>query len=100
MLKVTKSLRKYSDEQLARLLLRGLVYEQDGWLLPAISGEAAAPIWRLSGGAANTNPLASLGGIMSTSTAAGSNIFDDVTGDEGAAGDVEYRGGSGIQHLR
>jgi hypothetical protein len=53
---------------------------------------AAAPIWRLSGGAANTDPTASLGGIMSTSTAAGSNLFDNVTGDESAAGDTEYRG--------
>ena len=92
MLKPAPSLRQYSQRELARLLLRGLVYEADGYLLPSISGEAAVPIWRLSGGAANTDPLASLGGVMSTSTTVGTNIFDNVTGDEATAGDVEYRG--------
>jgi hypothetical protein len=92
MLKVTKSLRQYTEDQLAQLLMRGLVYEVDGWLLPSISGEAAAVTYRLSGGSGNTDPAASLGGVMSTSTAAGSNLFDDVTGDESAAGDTEYRG--------
>lgn len=53
---------------------------------------AAVPIWRLSGGAANSDPNASLGGVLSTTTLAGSNLFDNVTGDESAAGDVEYRG--------
>lgn len=47
-------------------------------------------IYRLSGGAANTDPLASLGGAKS-STAAGSSIFDNVLSSEGSAGDVEYR---------
>lgn len=55
-------------------------------------------VYRLSGGAANTNAVASVGGEMST--AAGGiipklggvrAIFDDVSGDEGAAGDIEYR---------
>lgn len=52
---------------------------------------------RLSGGASNTDPDASLGGAMSTvgggliTTAVLNNLFDDVSGDESAAGDVEYR---------
>jgi hypothetical protein len=49
--------------------------------------------WYLSGGAGNTDPAASLGGARST-TVVGSglnNLFDDVGGDEAAAGDVEYR---------
>lgn len=46
--------------------------------------------YRLSGGASNTLPTASLGGAKS-STEAGANIFDTVSGAEGAAGDVEYR---------
>jgi hypothetical protein len=52
---------------------------------------AALPIVRLSGGSGNTNPAASLGGVMSTTTGAGTNLFDDVTADELAAGDIEYR---------
>lgn len=46
--------------------------------------------YRLSGGASNTDPAASLGGAMS-STDAGSNLLDNVSSTEGAAGDVEYR---------
>jgi hypothetical protein len=46
--------------------------------------------FRLSGGAANTNPDASLGGAIS-STAAGTNIFDNVTSAEATSGDTEYR---------
>lgn len=46
--------------------------------------------YRLSGGAANANPDASLGGAIS-STAAAATIFDDVSSAEAAAGDVEYR---------
>ena len=49
----------------------------------------------LSGGAGNTNPNASLGGIISTTAIPNSsdnNLFDDVTGDEADAGDIEYRG--------
>jgi hypothetical protein len=49
--------------------------------------------WYLSGGAGNANPNASLGGARSnTLVGAGiDNLFDDVTGDEAAAGDTEYR---------
>ena len=47
-------------------------------------------VLRLSGGASNAVPAASLGGAKS-SVAAGTNIFDNVTGAEAAAGDVEYR---------
>jgi hypothetical protein len=46
--------------------------------------------YRLSGGAANTDPLASLGGAKS-STQAASNLYDNVSSAEAAAGDVEYR---------
>lgn len=46
--------------------------------------------WYLSGGGSNTVPIASLGGARS-STIAGSDLFDTVTGDESAAGDTEYR---------
>jgi hypothetical protein len=46
--------------------------------------------YRLSGGAGNTSPLASLGGAKST-TVAGASIFDDVSSAEAVAGDIEYR---------
>lgn len=46
--------------------------------------------YRLSGGATNTDPLLSLGGAKSATDAA-STIFDNVSGDESAAGDIEYR---------
>ena len=46
--------------------------------------------YRLSGGAANTDPLASLGGAKS-STDAPAGYFDNVTSGEAATGDVEYR---------
>ncbi len=49
---------------------------------------------RLSGGAANSDPNASIGGIKSTTElapAADNNLFDDVLGSESQAGDVEYR---------
>lgn len=46
--------------------------------------------YRLSGGASNTDPNASLGGIKST-TDAPSNLFDTVSSAEAAAGDIEYR---------
>lgn len=55
-------------------------------------------LMRLSGGAANTSPAASLGGAESTvagglvATGVANNLWDDVTGDEAAAGDTEYRG--------
>lgn len=49
---------------------------------------------RLTGGAGNSDPNASLGGVMSANQVSGtpmSNLFDNVTADEAAAGDVEYR---------
>lgn len=46
--------------------------------------------FRLSGGAANADPLLSLGGAKS-SVAAGTNIFDDVTAAQSSAGATEYR---------
>lgn len=48
----------------------------------------------LSGGAGNTDPNASLGGVISTTEITNNvdnNIFDDVNGDEASAGDTEYR---------
>lgn len=47
---------------------------------------------RLSGGASNTNPSASLGGAKS-STDAPSNVFDDITSSEAGVGSTEYRCG-------
>ena len=46
--------------------------------------------YRLSGGAANADPLLSLGGAKSN-TDAGSNLLDSVSSAEALAGDVEYR---------
>lgn len=48
----------------------------------------------LSGGAANTDPNASIGGAISSTQFTDStknNIFDDVTPAEATAGDTEYR---------
>lgn len=45
----------------------------------------------LSGGAGNTDPLASLGGVRSTTQVTLSTLFDTVSGAEGTAGDTEYR---------
>jgi len=48
----------------------------------------------LSGGAANSDPNASLGGAKSSTQVTAAtlhNLFDRVTGDEGDAGDIEYR---------
>lgn len=50
--------------------------------------------YRLSGGAGNADPNGSLGGVKSATAVtdnADNNLFDDVTGAEHAAGDVEYR---------
>lgn len=55
--------------------------------MPIISSEIEV---RLSGGASNDAPAASLGGVKS-SVAASSNLFDTVESGEAAAGDVEYR---------
>lgn len=49
----------------------------------------------LSGGAANANPNASLGGAVSATQITDNvdnNLFDDVTSAEAAAGSVEFRG--------
>jgi len=46
--------------------------------------------YRLSGGAANADPLVSLGGAKS-SVDAGSNLLDPVSSSEALAGDIEYR---------
>lgn len=54
-------------------------------------------VFRLSGGAANVDPNASLGGARSTAgggvitTDTLNNVWDNVSGAEGAAGDIEYR---------
>lgn len=47
--------------------------------------------FRLSGGAANSNPLTSLGGAMSSVAASPNALFDTVTAGEASAGDTEYR---------
>ena len=50
---------------------------------------------RLSGGSSNSDPNASIGGIMSTTTTVTDNtthnLFDQVSGTESNAGDTEYR---------
>lgn len=55
-------------------------------------------VWRLSGGASNTAPTASLGGAMSTvaggivtPTKTFNSVLDDLSGAETAAGDINYR---------
>lgn len=55
--------------------------------MPIISTEIQ---YRLSGGAANSNANASLGGAKSTASVP-TGLFDDVSGSESAAGDIEYR---------
>lgn len=54
---------------------------------------AAEIQYRLSGGAANTDPNASLGGAKSTTAVASASngFFDLVTSVEATAGDTEYR---------
>lgn len=50
--------------------------------------------FRLSGGASNSDPNASLGGVESSTEitdATVNNLYDDVSGDESSAGDTEYR---------
>ena len=52
-------------------------------------------ILRLSGGAGNSDPNASLGGVMSSTAIVDNtlhNLYDKVTGTESTAGDTEYRG--------
>lgn len=55
--------------------------------MPIISSDLK---YRLSGGSANTDQNAALGGIAST-TDASAAIFDNVASDEGSVGDTEYR---------
>lgn len=55
---------------------------------------AAALQWNLTGGASNSDPDASLGGVSSSeevSATALNNLFDNVSPAESTAGDVEYR---------
>lgn len=47
--------------------------------------------YRLSGGAGNTDPAASLGGAMSSTAATGGTLFDTVGSAEASSGDTEYR---------
>jgi hypothetical protein len=50
--------------------------------------------FRLSGGASNSNPNASVGGVMSSTSWAGGtlhDLFDVISGDENAASESEYR---------
>lgn len=60
--------------------------------MPIASGDID---YFLSGGAANSDPNASLGGARSTATEVtdnvDNNLFDDVSGAEHTAGRVEYR---------
>jgi hypothetical protein len=61
-------------------------------LMPIVTADIQ---WRLTGGVGNVDPNASLGGVMSTTAivdATNDNLFDDVSGAESAAGDIEYRG--------
>jgi hypothetical protein len=48
-------------------------------------------LYRLSGGAGNSAPAASLGGAKSSATVASTDLFDDVASGEASAGDTEYR---------
>lgn len=50
--------------------------------------------FRLTGGAANSDPNASLGGVMSSNQISGTalnNLFDNINPSEAGAGDIEYR---------
>lgn len=50
--------------------------------------------WRLTGGAANSDPNASLGGVSSSETLSSTalnNLFDNVSWQEAVTGDTEYR---------
>lgn len=55
---------------------------------------ASSLVWKLTGGASNSDPNASLGGTHSSVSISGTalnNIFDDVSASEASAGDTEYR---------
>ena len=55
---------------------------------------SADPRWRLSGGAGNSVPANSIGGVMSSTEIApgDNNLYDDVSGQETADGHTDYRG--------
>lgn len=55
--------------------------------MPIVSSDIK---YRLSGGASNNDPAASLGGVISSNDVP-SGQFDTVTSTESAAGDTEYR---------
>lgn len=55
---------------------------------------ASTLVFRLTGGASNSDPNASLGGIMSANALSSTplnNLFDNVSPAEATAGDTEYR---------
>lgn len=52
---------------------------------------AASIAFRLSGGSANSDHNASLGGVMSSVAVVADTIFDVVTASEASSGDTEYR---------
>ena len=59
--------------------------------MPIVSGDID---YFYSGGAGNSDPDASLGGVISTTqitSNSDNNIFDDITGDEASAVDTNYR---------
>ncbi len=59
--------------------------------MPIVAGDID---FHLSGGSGNSDPNASLGGQQSNTEivdATVENLFDNVSGDEGAAGDIEFR---------
>lgn len=61
-------------------------------LMPIVTGDI---LWRLSGGAGNSNVNLSLGGVMSSTAIADAindNLFADASGAETSAGSIKYRG--------
>jgi hypothetical protein len=60
--------------------------------MPIVTGNIQM---RLSGGSGNTDPNASLGGVMSSTAVVNAvvdNLFDSITAAEALAGDTSYRG--------
>lgn len=56
--------------------------------MPIIASEIE---FRLSGGAANSDPALSFGGAKSSVAVTGSTLFDTVSGAESSAGHIDYR---------
>lgn len=52
---------------------------------------AASIAFRLAGGAANSDPALSIGGVMSSEAVTADTLFDTVSAAEASAGDTEYR---------